>query len=268
MSYFATIGFTLSPVRNLRDRSRNQTALSRLLCRARPPRRAQFLAGARQRSDPAVRQRRHEPVQGHVPRPGETRLLARHQHARNACAPAASTTTSKTSATPAAITLFSRCSATFPSAIISRPRLSNSPGTWSPRNSRCPKTSFTSPYSARMTRPKTSGRRLPACPRIVSSASTKRIISGRWAKPAPAGPAPKSTTTSDRRPPTRASRTSTSPAMPATVTSKSGTSCSCSTIGTRAAGSPRCRAPRSTPAWASSAPPPCSRARSPITKPI
>src|ERR1017187_3886973 len=32
---YATIGFTPSPFRNLRDRSRNQTALSRLLCRAR-----------------------------------------------------------------------------------------------------------------------------------------------------------------------------------------------------------------------------------------
>ena len=45
---------------------------------------------------------------------------ARRDRRRNACAPAASTTTSTMSATPRAITPSSRCSATSPSATISR----------------------------------------------------------------------------------------------------------------------------------------------------
>ena len=46
----------------------------RLLRRARAPRRAQFAAGAAQRPDAAVRQRRDEPVQGRVHRPRAARL--------------------------------------------------------------------------------------------------------------------------------------------------------------------------------------------------
>src|ERR1035438_9617587 len=45
---------------------------------------------------------------------------------RNACAPAASTTTWKTSGTRAATTRFSRCSAISPSVITSRPKPSSS----------------------------------------------------------------------------------------------------------------------------------------------
>ena len=47
---------------------------------------------------------------------------------RNACAPAASTTISKMSASPTAITPFSRCWEIFPSAIISRKTPSRLPG--------------------------------------------------------------------------------------------------------------------------------------------
>ncbi len=52
---------------------------------------------------------------------------------RNACAPAASTTTSTMSATPRATTPSSRCSAISRSATISRSARSSSPGTCSPR---------------------------------------------------------------------------------------------------------------------------------------
>ena len=62
---------------------------------------------------------------------------------RNACAPAASTTTSTMSATPRATTPSSRCSAISPSATISRSARSSSPGTWSPRNSACAKDRLT-----------------------------------------------------------------------------------------------------------------------------
>ena len=59
---------------------------------------------------------------------------------RNACAPAASTTTSTMSATPRATTPSSRCSAISRSATISRTAPSSSPGTWSPRSSGCRRT--------------------------------------------------------------------------------------------------------------------------------
>ena len=57
---------------------------------------------------------------------------------RNACAPAASTTTSTMSATPRATTPSSRCSATSRSATTSRSARSSSPGTCSPRSSASP----------------------------------------------------------------------------------------------------------------------------------
>ena len=66
----------------------------------------------------------------------ETRAL---QHAprprRSACAPAASTTISTMSATPRATTPSSRCSATSRSATTSRSARSSSPGSCSPRSS-------------------------------------------------------------------------------------------------------------------------------------
>ena len=64
-----------------------------------------------------------------LPRPGQARLRARRHPASAACAPAASTTTSRTSATPRATTRSSRCSATSPSATTSSATRSASPGT-------------------------------------------------------------------------------------------------------------------------------------------
>ena len=72
-----------------------------------------------QRPDAAVRQLRHGPVQGRVPRRSTSGRTPARRPRSAACAPAASTTTSRTSATPRAITRSSRCSATSASATIS-----------------------------------------------------------------------------------------------------------------------------------------------------
>ena len=89
-------------------------------------------AGPAQRSDPALHQRRHEPVQGLSSSGRKSAITCGPPPRRNACAPAASTTTWRTSGAPPAITPSSRCSATSPSATISRKRRSPSPGTFSP----------------------------------------------------------------------------------------------------------------------------------------
>ena len=65
-------------------------------------------------------------------------LHARHHLAALRCAPAASTTTWRTSATPRATTRSSRCSATSPSATTSRRTRSSSPGSCSPRSTSSP----------------------------------------------------------------------------------------------------------------------------------
>ena len=102
-------------------------------------------AGAAQRPDADVHQRRHGAVQERLHRPREAALQRAPRPRRNACAPAASTTTSRTSATPRAITPSSRCWATSRSATISRSRRSSSPGTCSPRSTASPRTSCWSP---------------------------------------------------------------------------------------------------------------------------
>ena len=95
---------------------------------------------------------------------------ARRHRRRNACAPAASTTTSTMSATPRATTPSSRCSATSRSATISRTARSSSPGTWSPRSSALPVDRLTGHrLSSTTTRRSICGRRSPAC-------RTSRII--------------------------------------------------------------------------------------------
>ena len=77
-------------------------------------------AGAAQRPDPDVHQRRHGAVQERLHRRRDARPTSARRPRRNACAPAASTTTSTTSATPPATTPSSRCSATSRSATTSR----------------------------------------------------------------------------------------------------------------------------------------------------
>src|SRR6266511_3006694 len=57
---------------------RDPSVVLEILRAARPPRRAELAADALRRSDAAFHQCRHEPVQGRVSRPRETRLQARN----------------------------------------------------------------------------------------------------------------------------------------------------------------------------------------------
>ena len=79
--------------------------------RAHRPVRSSSLVPA-QRSDTAVHQRRHEPVQGRLPWARKSATIRARHLRRNASAPAANTTISKMSATRAGTIRFLRCSAT------------------------------------------------------------------------------------------------------------------------------------------------------------
>ena len=96
-------------------------------------------ARAAERPDADVHQCRHGPVQGLLHRPRPAAVSARRRPRRNACAPAASTTTSTMSATPRGTTPSSRCSAISPSATTSRNARSSSPGRWSTKELGLPK---------------------------------------------------------------------------------------------------------------------------------
>ncbi len=106
------------------------------------------------------------------------------------------------------------------------------------------------------TRPSRSGARRSASPPSASSAWARRTTTGPWASPAPADPAPRSTTTAAPSSASRAARPSTT-----SGTWRSGTSSSCSTSGARATArrtsrsSATCRARTSTRASASNASP-------------
>ena len=99
-----------------------RSSLPRLLREERPRDRRLLAARAAQRSDADVHQRRHGAVQERLHRRREARPTRARRPRRNACAPAASTTISTMSATPRATTPSSRCSAISPSATISRTR--------------------------------------------------------------------------------------------------------------------------------------------------
>ena len=94
-------------------RQRNPVGLPRLLRQARPRGRAVEPARAAQRPDPDVHQCRHGAVQERLHRRREAALYAAPRPRRNACAPAASTTTSTMSATRPGTTPSSRCSGNF-----------------------------------------------------------------------------------------------------------------------------------------------------------
>ena len=99
------------------------------------------------------------------------------------------------------------------------------------KDSACPPTAAASPSTTTTTRPSICGRRSPACPTSASSASPTSDNSGRWATPARAVRAPRSSTTtapiSPAGRPARRTRT-------ATGSSRSGTWSSCSTSSCRA----------------------------------
>ena len=94
----------------------------------------------------------------------------------------------------------------------------------------CRRTASRSPSITPTTRRPPSGRRSPGCRRSASSASPPATISGRWATPARAARARRSSTTTARTSPAArpAARTRT-----ATASSRSGTSSSCSSSRSR-----------------------------------
>ncbi len=98
------------------------------------------------------------------------------------------------------------------------------------------------------TRPRRSGTSRSACRWSGSSGSATRTTSGRWATPARAGRAARSTSTAARPSAPTAARSAT---RPATGSWSSGTSSSCSSTRRRTAPGRRCRSRRSTPAPAS-----------------
>ena len=109
-------------------RQRHSPHFPRFLRPQRPHGRAVQPAGAAQRSDADVRQLRawcSSRTSSPATRSGPTRAPPRR---RNACAPAASTTTSRMSATRRGTTPSSRCWAISRSATISRTTRSSSPG--------------------------------------------------------------------------------------------------------------------------------------------
>ena len=99
-------------------------------------------------------------------------------------------------------------------------------------------------------------------PKAGSSASPPPTTSGRWATPARAVPARRSSSTTG---PTSPAARPAAPTRTGTASSRSGTSSSCSTSRWTRPPACRCRAPRSTPAWASSASRPCCRASTTTT---
>ena len=120
---------------------------------------------------------------------------ARDHACRNACAPAASTTTSTMSATPRAITPSSRCWAISPSATISRKTRSSSPGTLITQDlgaAQGPAVRSRSMPTTTRRAAVEEDRGLPGRPHHPHR--RPRTISGRWATPARAAPARKSST--------------------------------------------------------------------------
>ena len=207
------------------------------------------------RSDGAVQRGRHGAVQAVLRRRRAAAVPPGRSARRSASAPAASTTTSTTSAAPTATWCSSRCSATSASATTSRTTAIPWAGSWSPaillrEAGDSTATGCGSPSTRPTTRPRRSGTRSSACRWTASSASATRTTSGRWATPARAGRAARSTSTAARRSAPKAARSAT---RPATGSSSSGTSCSCSSTRRPTARGHRCRSRRSTPAPASSA---------------
>ena len=176
------------------DLRRNPPVISRFLPREAAHHRALVIAHAG-RAEPAVHQRRHEPVRADLPRPATCRPSIRRAPPtpRNASAPAASTTTSKTSASTPITTRSSRCSATGASAITSRRKPSTGRGNWSSRRWKFPpKRALRHRLSARQPRasPASSTRRRydhlgadlharpDSIPPSTSSTATRRTTSG------------------------------------------------------------------------------------------
>ena len=219
------------------------------------------VARARQRPDAAVHELRHGAVQGRVPRAGQAAVRARD-------VVAALRARRRQAQRPRERRLHGAASHVLRDArqlqlrrLLQARRDPLRVGAPDRRLRAAERTGSGSPSTSTTTRRTTSGARRSAFPRSGSSASattrarsTRPTTSGRWPTPVRADRARRSSTTTARR--WRAVRRDRR-TRKATATSRSGTSCSCSSTATRRAISRRCRRPASTPAWVSSASPRC-----------
>ena len=185
---------------------------------------------------------------------------------RNACASRESTTIWKKWGHRRAITPSSRCWATSHSATTSRPTRSRWRGRCSPMSSGCPSNGYGSPSfrgtsasALTKTPPRTGSRQVPI--RSGCCDSARRTTSGSWPIPDHVGHAARSRCTSVTTC-RRCTPAASTPTIP--TTSRSGTTCSCSSSAARCS---HCHDRRSTPAWVSSAWPWSCRACARHTRP-
>ena len=166
----------------------HSSSLPRLFRRPRAPRGAFFVTGPGGRSDAAVHQRRHGPVQADFPGSGATRL-PRGPTTCQKCVRAGGQAQRSRAGGPHArgTTRSSRCSATSPSATTSSGRRSHSPGSSSPERAylglapdRLRVTVHQTDDEARALWREVAG----VCPTTGSTAWGTRTTSGRWETPA------------------------------------------------------------------------------------
>ena len=197
---------------------------------------------------------------------GEARPTRAPPPRRSACAPAASTTTSRTSATPPATTPSSRCWATSPSATTSRSRRSSY--AWdllTKEFGAAARTACWSPSIPRTTRRRGLWKKIAGLPddRIIRIATSDNF----WAMgdTGPCGPCSEIFFDHGARHPGRPARQPGRRRRPLHRDLEPGVhAVRAGDDGGRAS---RCRGPRSTPAWASSASPPSCRASTTTTTP-
>ena len=261
-------------------RLRDPPPLPRLLRApaARDP--PELLARAGGRSDAAVHERRDGPVQEGLPRHGgaaRTGSVARRRR-RSACAPAASTTTSSRWATRPGTTRSSRCSATSRSATTSSATRSASPGSSSPSelaiDPRAP-ARHRAPRGRRGVGALAGDRRPAGVAHLPPGRQGQLLADGGHGPVRPVHrdlrrprarradwrfPGGRDRRVDRARRATSSRTTRSSRARRRGGSSRSGTSCSCSSTGSRTARSCRCRSRRWTRARGSSASRRCCRA--------
>ncbi len=195
----------------------------------------QLFAGSRQRPDPAVHQRRHEPVQGRLSGAREARLHARRQLAEVRARGRQAQRSGERRLHAAAPHFLRDAGQFFLRRLLQggSHRVRLGPDHQGLRPAQGQALRHRVPRGRRRRRSVAEGGRRSQG--AAFSGSTRRTTSGRWARPGRAGRARRSTTTWAWKRPSRGARTSSFPATPAAGSSKSGTWCSCSSTATPAA---------------------------------